>query len=131
MPRRWLTPLILLVVCPAIGIAVGALTNIINVRISPIYYALLMDWNLEETPTLAIGQGMLEGGGLGTAVGLLLAVSVIASTGCRCPTRLAISRAFRAVGIAVICWILGGIAGISLETLDRDLFRQITARFTY
>ena len=125
MPVRWWTPLVLLFVCPFMGMAIGVATNLINVQVSAKYYATILDWDLSETPSLVVGQGMREGGALGTVVGLFLAISAIASTRCRCPLGLALSQAFRATAIALVCWITGGLGGLSMAAIaDASILRD-------
>ena len=112
----WWTPPIAIALCLVLGMSIGALTNIVNVRVCSYYYRVLLgwwSWDEGRVRVAAIFQGMLEGGALGLLFGIVLAIAATASTALRCPVSLAVGMALRVVPIALLCWILGGIAGFA------------------
>jgi hypothetical protein len=115
---RWWTPLIVLVAAPALGAAIGAATNLVNVLISPDYFRVVMNvmWYLGPLGVrgFAVREGLIEGAALGCAVGLLMSISIAGSTRLQCPLAFALQHLAIVLGIVFGCWILGGLAGMVL-----------------
>lgn len=112
----WWTPLVVLATAIVVGIAMGALTNLINVRISREYFEKVMWWSgsVAVETRLAIQQGMLEGGALGTIAGIALSVTIAASARLRCPAGFGLRTLAVALGLALVCWFIGGGVGAFL-----------------
>jgi hypothetical protein len=125
---RWETPPLLVGLCLLLGMGMGAATNIINGRVSPIYFVAFMAWDEDEAPTKAIPQGMLEGGALGLSYGIVLSIAAAASTRLRCSLSLAARAAVRAVPLSLGCWIIGGIIGMIWEQAGGPLYQAPFAR---
>jgi hypothetical protein len=117
---RWWVPLGILLIGSAGGAVVGAVTNVVNGSVSGEYFAIVMGWNAIEAPLLAIPQGMLEGGGLGAAFGIVVAISFTASTRLRGRSGLALRAWGVAVLVALICWVAGGACGVGDRILRAE-----------
>lgn len=118
----------MVVLCLLLGMGMGAVTNIVNGRVSATYFVAFMAWHEDEVPAKAIPQGMLEGGALGLFYGIVLSIATAASTGLRCPVGPAARAAVRAVPLSLSFWIMGGIIGMISARAGGPMFHAPLAR---
>jgi hypothetical protein len=109
----------------AAGIVLGALTNAVNGRVSPEYFAAVMGWNPADVSYLAILQGMFEGGILGTMFGIVVAIAFAASAGVRGPLGLAVRALALAMVVVLVCWAAFGVLGLLLAVADPRSVRSV------
>ncbi len=107
----------------AVGVLLGALTNVVNGSVSPWYFAAVMGWEEREAPTRAIFQGMLEGAALGLIFGVVTAMSFAASTGFRGTAGLALRSLLTGTVVALACWAVGGACAVLFVWAAPDLYR--------
>jgi hypothetical protein len=122
---RIATPFVTLMSSVLGGGVLGALTNFINGRVSPLYFQNIMRWNdVPDIPRAAIAQGIFEGLICGLIFGTIfvLAVSIISKL------RLGIAHALSYLGLligsAFLAWCLGGILAIFLAWICPDFYRH-------
>ena len=121
-PRRWLTPLALCIAGPIAGVLLGAATNAINDSVCSDYFAIVMSWDGTHPILQAVVQGMLEGFALGLFFAFFFTIASAASTRLRCPLSLAMRTLAMAVAIVLVCWIVGGVAGVILSLIRPQLW---------
>lgn len=108
-----------------LGAVLGAVTNLVNGSVSGEYFSIVMGWNAIEAPLLAIPQGMLEGGALGAAFGIVVAISFAASTKLRGGSGLALRAWGMAVLAVLVCWGVGGACGVGIASCSPNLFHAM------
>jgi Na+/H+-translocating membrane pyrophosphatase len=108
-----------------VGAALGALTNAINGRVSPLYFRNIMGWDeVENVWRASIAQGILEGllFGLVFAVIFICVVGIVSKA--RCPYPLAAVYLVLIAVCALVCWAIGGLIGMGLATLSPEFYRH-------
>lgn len=108
---------LLLIFCvggPLCGAAIGSTLNAINGQVSRDFFAIVMSWDWSPAPVLAIGVGAMRGASAGLYVGVCLAICAAASTRLQCPTRLAVRSLLIVITFVLVCWDVGGGAGVLL-----------------
>lgn len=122
---RVATPFVTLIVSTLGGGVLGAVTNFINGRVSPLYFQNIMRWNdVSDIPRAAIAQGIFEGLICGLIFGtvFVLAVSIISKL------RLGIAHALSYLGFlfgsAFLAWCLGGLLAMLLAWISPDFYRH-------
>jgi hypothetical protein len=123
-PKPWV-PLFILVMGPLGGALLGALTNLINGSISWEYFSIVMGWDPVASGFLAIPQGMLEGGALGTLFGVVVAFAFGVMTRFSGGLALAVRAWLLAAMTVLVCWTIGGACGAILGYTEPDLFRAL------
>ena len=108
-----------------LGAGLGALTNGINGRVSPLYFRNVLRWeDVSDVWRMSIAQGIFDGLVFGLVFTLIFATVVGLVSRARCPYTLG---AFYLASIAVaalICWGLGGLTAMGLATLSPEFYRE-------
>ncbi len=124
---RWWTPIIIAPIAVLLGVIFGAMTNVVNACVSLDYFSIVMDW--EASPQVlwhwTILQGVLEGGVLGSIFGIIFSITIAASTRLRCPLVFAAKYLVKAVLVVLVCWIIGGVIGVTLSHSNRSLWGSV------
>jgi hypothetical protein len=122
---RIATPFATLIVSILGGGVLGAVTNFINGRVSPLYFQNILRWNdISDIPRAAIAQGVFEGLICGLIFGtvFVLAVSIISKL------RLGIAHSLSYLGFlfgsAFLAWCLGGLLAMLLAWISPDFYKQ-------
>jgi hypothetical protein len=103
----------------------GAVTNSINGRVSPLYFITIMRWHgVEDVWRASIGQGILEGLCFGVFFSLVYTAGAGIITGASCTYGFAFRHLLGIVAAAFVCWLIGGMAGMVLAALSPEFFRQ-------
>jgi hypothetical protein len=97
-------------------------SNSIDGLISRDYFAIVMSWDWQAAPFLAVLQGAIEGAVLGLFFGVFFVIVLAASTGLRCRPGLALRGLALALLIVISCWIIGGITGAVLARIEPRLW---------
>jgi hypothetical protein len=107
------------------GAILGALTNSINGRISPIYFQTVLHWrDVADVWRATIAQGIFEGLLFGLFLALVFTIVVGIVSKVRCSYQFgAVILVFIAIA-ALICWTVGGLIGIALAALSPEFFRH-------
>ena len=103
----------------------GAVTNMLNGAISPLYFRNIMRWHdVQYLWRACIGQGIFEG----LIYGTLFAIVFTTVFGVVTKGDCSYSHVFKfLIGIFVTvlgCWILGGIIAMGLATLSPEFYRR-------
>jgi hypothetical protein len=118
----WRTLVMVWMATVAGGSVLGAVTNASDGQVSRDYFAIVMSWDWQAAPWRAVAQGAIEGAALGLFFGAGLAIVIAASTRMRCPLWLALRALALGMSIALMAWIVGGIAGTVLARVDPRLW---------
>ncbi len=103
----------------------GALTNAVNGWVSPRYFVTILGWSDDgRTWRDSIAQGAFEGLLFGAAFALVFTVGVGILTRASCTYRFAARHLLAVVAGALVCWLLGGTAGMLLATLSPGFYRR-------
>jgi hypothetical protein len=97
----------------------GALTNAINGAVSPTYFVSVMAW--DHGPHLyarVVAQGVFEGLCFGIMLGAGFTVGVGLLTRARAPLGFALRHVGYAWLVALLSWVLGGLAAVGLAALS-------------
>ncbi|MBX2802424.1 MAG: hypothetical protein KTR31_32390 [Myxococcales bacterium] len=103
----------------------GALTNAINGWVSPAYFRRVLRWDFDGIWAAAVAQGIFEGLLYGVVFALVL--TVLAGVFTKGSARFSLLMKYL-VGIwlgALVAWVFGGVAGITLAALSADRFRAM------
>ena len=105
--------------------AIGALTNMVNGAVSPLYFKNIMRLHdVQDVWRASIVQGVLEGLIYGVLFAAVFATVVTLVSRADCPY-LYVAKFMLGIGIAVLgCWALGGLIAMGLATLRPDLYRR-------
>ena len=111
--------------CVIIGALIGALTNMVNGVVSPLYFQNIMRWHdVQDLWRACVTQGIFEG----LICGILFATvftavfSVVTKGECSYPHVL---KFMLGIFVAVLgCWALGGIIAMGLATLSPEFYRR-------
>ena len=109
--RRWWVPILLPFMGVGGGVVLGAATNAWNGMISPEYFRWVMGWWTRDVWGRAVVQGMFEGGVLGLLFAVVVSLSFAASTRLYGTLGLAAGALVRAMGVVLLCWVIGGVIG--------------------
>lgn len=105
--------------------ALGAAVNAVNGRVSPEYFVAVMRWEgIEDVPRASIAQGILEGLCFGVFFSLVFTVGVGVVTRASCSYGFAAAHLLGIVAGALVCWVVGGLAGMGLAALSPEFFRR-------
>ncbi|MBV5328841.1 MAG: hypothetical protein JZU65_14625 [Chlorobium sp.] len=122
---RMATPFVSFIMSIVGGGLLGAITNGINGRVSPLYFQNIMRWHdVSNIPRAAIAQGIFEGLICGLIFGTIfvLAVSIISKL------RLGIAHSLSYLGFlfgsAFLAWCLGGLLAIILAWISPDFYTR-------
>lgn len=108
-----------------LGAALGALTNSINGRVSPLYFRNIMRWDdVADIARAAIAQGILEGLMFGLALSVVFVAVVGIVARARCPYGLAVRYLLGIAAAALVCWALGGLIAMGLAALSPEFYRH-------
>lgn len=108
-----------------LGAILGALANSINGWVSPLYFRNIMQWHdVEDIWRASIAQGILEGIMFGLAFAVIFTTVVGIVSKARSPYGLAAIHMVLIAVAALVCWALGGLAGMGLATLSPEFYRH-------
>jgi hypothetical protein len=122
---RLATPFVTLASAIAGGGILGAVTNSVNGRVSPLYFQNIMRWHdVADIPRAAIGQGILEGLACGMIFGVILVTSLSLISKLRLQLRPALSLLGQLLGSALVAWFLGGLLAMFLAWISPEFYRR-------
>jgi hypothetical protein len=105
--------------------ALGAATNAVNGRISPLYFVTVMRWDgVEDVWRASVAQGILEGLCFGVFFSLVFTSGVGVITRASCGYLFAARHLLGVVAGALVCWLIGGAAAMGLATLSPEFYRD-------
>jgi hypothetical protein len=108
-----------------LGAILGALTNGINGRVSPLYFLSVMRWDdVENIWRASIAQGILEGIMFGLAFAVIFTAVVGIVSKARSPYGLAAIHLVLIAVAALVCWALGGVVAVGLAALSPEFYRH-------
>lgn len=103
----------------------GAVTNSINGRVSPLYFQNIMRWrDVADVPGAAIGQGVFEGLICGLVFGTIFVTAVSLISKLRLSIRSSLSFLGLVIGSAFLAWCVGGLLAIFLAWLSPEFYRR-------
>ena len=120
---NFLTLFFVAATCIVSGGLIGAITNIINGKVSPYYYQAIMHWDFKDIWTAAIAQGILEGLYYGVMFSIIFTITFGLVTKGQGTFIFAIKQLIKLTSIVLICWILGGLFAIFLATLSPEFYK--------
>jgi hypothetical protein len=122
---RIATPFVTFIASTLGGGALGALTNLINGRISPLYFQNIMRWrDVPDISRAAIAQGLFEGLICGLIFGTIFVVALSIISELRLGIAHALAYLGLLIGSAFLAWCLGGILAILLAWISPDFYRH-------
>ena len=105
--------------------ALGAATNAVNGRVSPLYFVTVMRWRgVEDVWRTSVAQGILEGLCFGVFFSLVFTSGVGIITRASCGYLFAVRHLLGVVAGAFVCWLLGGATAMGLATLSPEFYRR-------
>jgi hypothetical protein len=108
-----------------LGASLGALTNAVNGRVSPLYFITILGWDAGiDVPTAAIGQGVFEGLLYGAVLSVLFTAAVGWITRAACPYGLAVRYQIGIFLGSLACWMVGGACAVGLALLSPEFYRS-------
>jgi hypothetical protein len=120
------TPFATLLVSIIGGGLLGALTNFINGRVSPLYFKNIMRWKeVANIPRAAIAQGILEGLICGLIFGTIFVVAVSIISRLRVPIGQSITYLGFLFFSAFLAWCMGGVTAMALAWISPDFYRHV------
>ena len=127
-PATWRSrpfALVALALCGVLAsVVVGALTNAVNGKVSPLYFVTILGWEgVANVRRASIAQGAFEGLSFGVAFSLMFTVGAGFITKVRCPFGLGLKYLLGIIAGALVCWVLGGLAGMGLASLSPEFCR--------
>jgi hypothetical protein len=103
----------------------GATTNAVNGRISPLYFVTILGWHhVADVWRASIAQGAYEGLLFGVFFSLVFTTATGIITGAACPYGLALKHLLGILAGAYFCWALGGLAGMTLASISPEFYRS-------
>jgi len=103
----------------------GATTNAVNGRVSPLYFVTVLGWHeVADVWRAGIAQGAYEGLLFGVFFSLVFTTATGIITGAACPYGLAVKYLLGILAGAYVCWALGGLAGLALASLSPEFYRR-------
>ncbi len=111
--------------CVVMGALIGALTNMVNGAVSPLYFRNIMGWHdVQDVWRASVAQGILEGLVHGVLFAAVFTTVFGIVTRGEC-TYLHALRFMFGVSVAVIvCWVLGGVVAVGLAALSPEFYRR-------
>lgn len=104
---------------------IGAVTNLINGLISPIYFVNIMGWqNINNVWRASVVQVILEGLLFGAILSLIFISVVGFVSNVSCPYALGIRYLLGILGAVTLCWVLGGLPTMGLAALSPEFYRN-------
>ena len=103
----------------------GATTNAVNGRVSPLYFVTILGWHdVSDVWRASIAQGACEGLLFGVVFSLVFTAAVGVITNAACPYGLARKHLLGILAGAYVCWALGGLAGMGLAAISPEFYRR-------
>src|SRR5262249_17143470 len=103
----------------------GAITNAVNGWVSPRYFVTILRWEgVEDVWRASIAQGIFEGLCFGVFFSLLFTAMTGVITRASCSYGFALRHLLGIVAGALVCWAIGGLAGMGLATLSPEFYRR-------
>lgn len=122
---RLATPFVTFVASIVGGGVLGAVTNLINGRVSPLYFQNIMRWSdVSDVPRAAIGQGIFEGLICGLVFGTIFVTGVSLISKLRLSIRSSLSFLGLLIGSAFLAWCVGGLLAILLAWISPEFYRR-------
>lgn len=107
------------------GGVLGAVTNFVNGRVSPVYFQNVMRWkDVSDVPRAAIAQGVFEGLVCGLIFGTIFVVAVSIISRLRLRSGPSLSYLGLLFGSAFLAWCLGGLLAMVLAWISPEFFRH-------
>ncbi len=107
------------------GGLLGATTNAVNGRVSPLYFVTVLGWHdVANVWRASVAQGACEGLLFGVLFSLAFTTATGLITGAACPYGYAVRYLLGILAGAYVCWALGGLAGLGLASLSPDFYRR-------
>jgi hypothetical protein len=102
----------------------GATTNAVNGRVSPLYFVTILGWHdVANVWRASIAQGTFEGLMFGVFFSLVFTTAVGIITSAACPYDFALKHLLGVLVGAYVCWAFGGLAGMGLASLSPEFYR--------
>jgi hypothetical protein len=107
------------------GGVLGAITNAVNGWVSPQYFVAILGWHdVEDVWRASIAQGLFEGLLFGVFFSLIFSAVSGLITRASCPYAFAFKHVLGILAGALVCWGLGGLAGMGLASLSPEFYRR-------
>jgi len=111
--------------CVIMGALIGALTNMVNGAVSPLYFQNIMRWDdVQDVWRASVTQGIFEGliyGVLFAAV--FTAVFGVVTKG-ECPYSHVLKFMLGIFVAVIVCWAMGGLIAMGLAILSPEFYRR-------
>lgn len=122
---RLATPFVTFIAAIVGGGLLGAVTNFINGRVSPLYFQNVMRWrDVADVPRAAIGQGVFEGMISGLIFGTLFVIGVSLISKLHLGIRSSLTYLGLLIGSAMLAWFVGGVLAVCLAWISPEFYRQ-------
>jgi len=111
--------------CVVMGALTGALTNMVNGAVSPLYFQNIMRWHdVQNLWRACVTQGIFEGVIYGILFAAVFAAVFGVVTKGECPYSHVL-KFMLGIFVAVLgCWALGGLIAMGLATLSPEFYRR-------
>lgn len=110
--------------CIGGGALLGAATNAINARVSPVYFRYVLRWaDVRDIWRAVMAQGIYEGLMYGSLFAVVFTLSVGVSSRGRADFRFTVRPLLTAACIALGGWVMGGVLAIGLASLSPEFYR--------
>jgi hypothetical protein len=111
--------------CLVMGGLIGAITNMINGAVSPLYFQNIMRWHdVEHLWRACVTQGIFEGLIYGVLFAAIFTAVFGVVTKGDCPY-IKVLTFMLGIFVAVLgCWALGGLIAMGLATLSPEFYRR-------
>ena len=104
----------------------GATTNAVNGRVSPLYFVTILGWHeVADVWRASVAQGAFEGLLFGVFFSLVFTVGTGIITSAACPYWLALKHLLGILAVTYLCWALGGLTGMGLASLSPEFYRSM------
>jgi prolipoprotein diacylglyceryltransferase len=120
---NFLTLFFVAATCIVTGGLIGALTNLINGKVSPYYYQAIMFWDFKDIWIAAVAQGILEGLLYGVIFSIIFTITFGLVTKGQGTFIFAIRQLIKLTSLVLICWTLGGLFAMFLATLSPEFYK--------
>jgi hypothetical protein len=103
----------------------GGLTNAVNGWVSPRYFVTTLGWqDVEDVWRASVAQGVFEGLCFGVFFSLLFTAAAGLITRASCGYAFALRHLLGISAGALLCWGIGGVAGMGLAALSPEFYRR-------
>ncbi|MCP4642430.1 MAG: hypothetical protein GY851_18440 [bacterium] len=111
--------------CVLLGGSIGALTNMVNGAVSPLYFKNIMRWHdVENIWRASVAQGVFEGLIYGILFAAVFATVVGIVTKGDCPYSR-VARFLGSISLAILtCWAAGGMVAMGLAMLSPEFYQR-------